>query len=183
MAQVEAEEVIAPETADVSDAVTRAVTHVQATAASSEAAAEAPVVYGEVAAEAPGIVGTVKTDDTADPVSKVTVASGCFPPSSTDDTHQRVMRGGPLKEPYLVIGNETTTAPFPTELVLRGGYLRLPVRLTDLEIIGEERFFKVQKWIPGFVSSSRGRRRRTLRWHVHQFSRRCATVLKRPVRA
>ena len=48
MAQVGAEEVIAAETADVSDAVTRAVTHVQATAASSEAAAEATVGYGRL---------------------------------------------------------------------------------------------------------------------------------------
>ena len=114
MAQVEAEGVISVETADVSDVVTRAVTHVQAIAASSEAAAEAPVVFADdpmlpaeaVAVDAPGIIGTVKTDDTAEPVSKVTVVSGCFPPSSTDDTHQRVMRGGTLKEPLLLTGRE-----------------------------------------------------------------------------
>ena len=47
MAQVEAEGGMSSETAAVRDVVARAVTHVHAVAASSEAAAEAPVVLAD----------------------------------------------------------------------------------------------------------------------------------------
>ena len=66
------------------------------------------------------------------------------------DIDYRVLRGGSIKEPLFLDGEERTTVPLEKEFVMRGGCLLKPVLLTDLHIIAEKRFFKVQKWIPAF---------------------------------
>ena len=116
----------------------------------TEAAAEATVGTGGVTADAPGMVDVVTTDATPAPVSAVSVVAGSFPTSSEGfSLHiDRVMRGGSLKEPYLVIGSEDVTAVYPTEFILRGGHLPHPVLLTDLELIDDRRFIHLQKWLP-----------------------------------
>ena len=64
-----------------------------------------------------------------------------------------VLRGGSLKEPMLINGDEEKTGTFDTEFVLRGGHLQSPVLLTGLTCIDGVRFFRLQKTNPEFCQN------------------------------
>ena len=79
------------------------------------------------------------------------------PPSLGAANEEYVMRGGSLKEPWLMTGVEEKTDVLDTELILRGGYLHSPVLLTGLTCIDGRKFLRVQKSNPDFCLFLTGR--------------------------
>ena len=115
-----------------------------ATASDGATAASVRATTASDGATAASAVDTAATEDTTtDP---------CWthlPVPSMGLKHtERVMRGGTLRDPVVLSGEETTGTE-ANELVLRGGHLRDPHAIADLHMEDGKKFSQLQKWHKG----------------------------------